>query len=115
MREVLAQAQKLAEAIKASDIWQNMHEAELRANADPVASRAMAALRAHAVTCRLLRDPALIDITGRPLLQRPGAVERLLARRGPLYDKYADFTVENNDAPGDCARRVIKRFEELTK
>lgn len=76
---------------------------------------AMAALRAHAVTCRLLRDPALIDITGRPLLQRPGAVERLLARRGPLYDKYADFTVENNDAPGDCARRVIKRFEELTK
>ena len=61
MREVLAQAQKLAEAIKASDIWQNMHEAELRANADPVASQAMAALREKRLAVEDMLEDAGID------------------------------------------------------
>ena len=60
MREVLGQAQKLAEAIKASDIWQNMHDTEARANADPVASQAMAALREKRLAVEdMLEDPGI--------------------------------------------------------
>ncbi len=73
----------------------------------------MALLKKSAVACRLRRDPALIDVTGRPLLQRPGAIEELLRRRGPLYDKYADFTIDNDATPEDCARRVAARYREL--
>ena len=75
----------------------------------------MELLSKNAVICRLRRNPALIDTTGRPLLSRPGAIEELLRRRGPLYDKYADFTVDNDSTPRECAQRAAAGYLELAR
>lgn len=75
----------------------------------------MELLSKNAIICRLRRDPALIDTTGRPLLSRPGAIEELLRRRGPLYDKYADFTVDNDSTPEECAHRAAAGYLELAR
>lgn len=69
-------------------------------------------LRLRAVVCCLKRDIALIDTTGRPLLQKPGAVLELFHRRRPLYEKYADFTIENNGSLEDCVSKVVRIYLE---
>lgn len=69
-------------------------------------------LRMRTVVCRLRRDTALIDTRGRPLLQKPGAVQELWHRREPLYQKYADFSIDNDNTPMDCARRVAAAYME---
>jgi len=75
----------------------------------------MALLCRNSVVCRLHRDISLIDPTGRPLLAQPGAAQRLLERREPLYRKYADFEVDNGGTPEECARAVIEKYMEALK
>lgn len=69
-------------------------------------------LRPRAVVCCLERDISLIDTRGRPLLQKPGAALELFLRRRPLYEKYADFKVENNGSLEECVSRVVRMYLE---
>ena len=48
---------------------------------------------------------------GRPLSQRVGA-EALYAARKPLYEQFADYTVENNGSPEEAIREILNIWEE---
>lgn len=67
-------------------------------------------LRDGNIVIRLERDIALADRRDRPLLRKKGALEALLKRRGPLYAKYADLTLDNNGSPVECAERAAEVY-----
>ncbi|MEA4920006.1 MAG: shikimate kinase [Clostridiaceae bacterium] len=69
-------------------------------------------LRARAVVCCLERDISLIDTRGRPLLKKPGAALELFRRRKPLYERYADFKIENNGSLEECVSKVVRMYLE---
>lgn len=55
-------------------------------------------------------------LTARPLLKESGALEKLYAKRAPLYEKYADavFDVDRDDVPNKV-RALAKIIERLTE
>ncbi len=70
-------------------------------------------LRMNGVVAYLNRPLGRLSTGGRPLSQSPGALERLLAVRGPIYEAMADFTVRNDGTLAGCAQRVLEGFHEV--
>ncbi len=58
------------------------------------------------------RDLKLLVTDGRPLSQA-NPVEQIYKKRKLLYEKFADFKVENMSTPELCAEEIIKITEEL--
>jgi len=63
------------------------------------------ALRRNSVVVWLRRDLSRLPSKGRPLSRR-STPEALYAARRPLYEAFADHTVENTGTVDDTARRI---------
>ena len=61
----------------------------------------------------LKRDIDLLPTNGRPLSQA-GKLWEMYEKRAPLYERFADFTVENSGDPMQTAREIIRILEERT-
>ena len=59
----------------------------------------------------LRRDLSLLPTAGRPLSQS-GKLSEMYQKRAPLYNAFADFTVENSGSPQDTAMQIIRILEE---
>ncbi len=59
----------------------------------------------------LNRDLSLLPTEGRPLSQMQG-IQALYEKRKPLYEQFADWTVENSSRPQDTADAILKLWEE---
>ncbi len=59
----------------------------------------------------LKRDLPLLPTEGRPLSQA-GKLQEMYQKRAPLYEAFADFTVENSGSPQDTAREIIRILEK---
>lgn len=53
------------------------------------------------------------DRNVRPLLANDDSLDRLYAARLPLYEKYADIIVENNDSIYKTCDEIIKKYKEI--
>ncbi len=73
--------------------------------------------RRNGVICYLRRPLDLLQTAhGRPLSQTRAAVEKLYEQRREKYERAADFTVDNVDAPpAAVARLVVDEFERRIK
>lgn len=69
------------------------------------------ALRQNGKIFFIKRNISLLSRDGRPLSQ--GAdLSAMYEKRLPMYQKFADFTVENMHSPGDCANEIISIFQK---
>ena len=69
-------------------------------------------LRQNGTVVWLWRDPALLPTAGRPLSQKTSP--RILhARRLPLYQQFADLTVENSGPVAETVSKIQTALEEL--
>ena len=59
----------------------------------------------------LKRDIDLLPTNGRPLSQA-GKLREMYEKRAPLYERFADFAVENGGDPQETAREIIRILEE---
>ena len=59
----------------------------------------------------LQREINALPIEGRPLSQS-GHLESMYAKRAPLYDSFADLTVENTGTPENTAENILKLLTE---
>ena len=59
----------------------------------------------------LKRDINLLPTNGRPLSQA-GHLRQMYQKRAPLYERFADFIVENSGGPQQTARKIIRILEE---
>ena len=74
----------------------------------------MACLARNGVILRIDRAlPKLLAGNGRPLSSTPEAVERLYRERTPLYQKYAQVTVDNNGKMQAAAEAALQGFEAI--
>ena len=69
-------------------------------------------LRQNSRILWLKRDPEKLPTAGRPLSQRTAPPE-LYARRMPLYERFADASVENEGTPGEALTKILKLLEVL--
>ena len=53
-----------------------------------------------------------LDMTGRPLSQGPGALERLYAERHALYETFADVQLDADEDFQETARRIAEEFQK---
>ena len=58
----------------------------------------------------LRRDTAKLPRDGRPLSQKAD-LNLLYERRRPLYERFADFTVDNNSAPEDTLMAILEALK----
>lgn len=58
----------------------------------------------------LQRDLRLLPTDGRPLSQA-NPLEALFARRKPLYQAFADYSVDNNGSPEDTVKAILAHWE----
>lgn len=69
------------------------------------------ALRQNGKIFFIERDLSLLSRDGRPLSE--GAdLSAMYEKRLPLYQKFADFTVDNNGSVSDCANKIISIFQK---
>ena len=61
----------------------------------------------------LKRDLDLLPTNGRPLSQA-GHLREMYEKRAPLYERFADFAVENSGDPQETVREIIRILEEKT-
>ena len=59
----------------------------------------------------LKRNLDLLPTEGRPLSQK-GKLEEMYQNRRPLYETFADFTIENSGSPEATAEKIIHILEE---
>ena len=64
-------------------------------------------LHQNGVIVWLKRDIRLLPKDGRPLSQT-GDLERMYEARRPLYERFADFEVENSGTPEETARKITE-------
>ena len=57
------------------------------------------------------RDLSDLPSDGRPLSRRDG-VQALYEKRKPLYEQFADFSVDNNRSPGDTVNEILNIWED---
>jgi len=69
-------------------------------------------LHQNGTICWIQRDIASLPTNGRPLSQT-GKLEQMYAVRKPLYERFADYTVSNNDALEDTIAAIEKEWKEL--
>ncbi len=53
------------------------------------------------------RHLSKLPTDGRPLSQK-GKLEEMYRIRHPLYQRFADYTVDNNDTPDNCIRQILR-------
>ena len=53
------------------------------------------------------RQLSKLPTDGRPLSQN-GKLEEMYRIRRPLYQRFADYTVDNNDTPDNCVRQILR-------
>lgn len=71
----------------------------------------MDALKRNGVIVYLDRALEKLEVSGRPLSKKEG-VEKLYLERKPLYEKYADIVVKNDDMPENVAKEVLNQYEK---
>lgn len=59
----------------------------------------------------LRRDISLLPKDGRPLSQK-NSLDAMYQARRPLYEAFADFTVDNNGTPEDTVKAILACLEE---
>ena len=59
---------------------------------------------------RITRDLNALATDGRPLSQREG-LQALYEKRKPLYEAFADYTVDNNRSAAETAGEILKLWE----
>ena len=69
------------------------------------------ALAANGLCFWVKRDLSLLSDKGRPLSKGKSA-ERLFEERKEFYERAADFTVENDTTPQDCAEKIAEIFRK---
>ena len=69
------------------------------------------ALKANGIICYIKRDLSLLTASGRPLSTNVG-IGKLYEQRKSLYERAADFSVENNGTISVCARNIARKFKE---
>ncbi len=67
-------------------------------------------LRQNGKIFYLQRPLSLLETAGRPLSQR-FRLEEMFARRHPLYQQFADYTVDNTGTPLETARKIMEILE----
>ena len=67
------------------------------------------ALKANGVICYIKRDLSLLSAGGRPLSASVG-IGRLYEERKSLYERSADFSVDNNGTVSVCARNITRKL-----
>ena len=68
-----------------------------------------ASLHRNGAIVWLKRDLTALPTEGRPL-SRAGHLEQMYAKRGPLYEAFSDFAVENSGTPEETAEEVLKQI-----
>lgn len=53
------------------------------------------------------RQLSKLPTDGRPLSQK-GKMEEMYRIRHPLYQRFADYTVDNNDTPDNCVKEILR-------
>ena len=53
------------------------------------------------------RQLSKLPTDGRPLSQK-GKLEEMYRIRHPLYQRFTDYTVDNNDTPDNCVRQILR-------
>lgn len=71
----------------------------------------MDALKQNGVIVYLERALEKLEVCGRPLSKKEG-VEKLYIERKPLYEKYADIVVKNDDILENVAKEVLNQYEK---
>ena len=69
------------------------------------------ALAQNGVMVYMKRDNEKLATKGRPLSQNGEALDKIFAERVPLYNSFADFTVDNNGFIEDTVNEILKKFE----
>ena len=64
--------------------------------------------KANGKTVWIKRDVELLARDGRPLSKDLETVKKLYEKRKPIYQKIADFAVENNGAAEDCIDKILQ-------
>ena len=72
----------------------------------------VSALKANGVIFYVKRDLSLLSAENRPLSQS-GGIARLYGERKALYERAADFVVENDGKKADCANEIASVFKNL--
>ena len=72
----------------------------------------VSALKANGVIFYVKRDLSLLSAENRPLSQS-GGIARLFGERKALYERAADFVVENDGKKADCANEIASIFKNL--
>ena len=70
------------------------------------------ALHQNGIIIYIKRDLDKLSTEGRPLSQN-GALETLFAKRKPLYERFADITVDNNGTPEESTRAILDALENF--
>ena len=55
----------------------------------------------------LQRDISALSTDGRPLSQA-GKMEQMWQTRRPMYERFADYTIDNNKSPEDAVAKILK-------
>ncbi|MBR0189152.1 MAG: hypothetical protein IJQ23_02050 [Clostridia bacterium] len=72
----------------------------------------VSALKANGVIFYIKRDLSLLTAENRPL-SASGGIARLYGERKALYERAADFIVENDGKKADCADQIASIFKNL--
>ena len=68
------------------------------------------ALKKNGIICYVKRDLSLLSEEYRPISKNKGAAA-LFAERNPLYEKYCDFSADNNGDILSAAKEIVKEYE----
>ena len=69
-------------------------------------------LKQNSVTVWLKRDLALLPVDGRPISQQNSLTE-LYEKRAPLYEDFADITVNVNENAAETVQRIIEGIRRI--
>lgn len=73
------------------------------------------ALRKNGMLVLLKRGVGELEIAGRPKTPDRAALASLWERRRPVYEARCDAAVENEGAPDETARKIVKLLEEFER
>lgn len=71
-----------------------------------------AALSYNSIIVWLDRDVKVLDKTMRPLSNRAGGLEKLYRERAPIYENFADITINCNKPVGEIVKEIIGCLEK---
>ena len=69
-------------------------------------------LKANGIIIRLDRDVEKLATFGRPLSKSADALKEMYKVRSPLYEKFADYTVNNDGVFYECTDKIMELLYE---